>query len=136
MLFRSSGQLVFDPFVGHTDSIWSVAFSHDGKYIASGSDNKTVKVWSVEDRLSACGGSTNGENDVNWSRNVVSRRLDEWVVGGQKELLLWVPPDMRDSFLCSQRNTAIFDRPFTTKVDFHNAAIGKRWRECFNSPVP
>ncbi|KIJ53560.1 hypothetical protein M422DRAFT_154560 [Sphaerobolus stellatus SS14] len=35
-------------FRGHTDSILSVAFSLDGKYIFSGSSDKTVCLWSVE----------------------------------------------------------------------------------------
>jgi len=30
---------------GHTASVNSVSFSHDGKYIASGSADKTVKIW-------------------------------------------------------------------------------------------
>ncbi len=33
---------------GHSDSINSVAFSPDGKYLASGSLDDTVKLWSVE----------------------------------------------------------------------------------------
>jgi WD40 repeat protein len=33
---------------GHSESVYSVAFSPDGKYFASGSWDKTVKIWSVE----------------------------------------------------------------------------------------
>jgi WD40 repeat protein len=35
-------------FKGHSDSVTSVAFSVDGKYLASGSDDNTVRLWSVE----------------------------------------------------------------------------------------
>ncbi|KAJ7366031.1 hypothetical protein DFH08DRAFT_679026, partial [Mycena albidolilacea] len=33
---------------GHTDSLWSVVFSPDGKQIASGSSDKTLRVWDSE----------------------------------------------------------------------------------------
>ena len=32
---------------GHTECVLSVAFNHDGTKIASGSDDKSVKVWNV-----------------------------------------------------------------------------------------
>ena len=40
-----SGQQVGETLEGHSDSVNSVAFSPDGKYIASGSDDETVCVW-------------------------------------------------------------------------------------------
>ncbi len=33
---------------GHNSWVYSVAFSPDGKYLASGSLDNTVKLWSVE----------------------------------------------------------------------------------------
>jgi WD40 repeat protein len=37
----------YPDFIGHSESAWSVAFSPDGKYLASGSWDNTVKLWSV-----------------------------------------------------------------------------------------
>ncbi|MFH7030318.1 MAG: WD40 repeat domain-containing protein [Heteroscytonema crispum UTEX LB 1556] len=34
---------------GHADSIWSVALSNDGQTLISGSADKTIKVWNVDD---------------------------------------------------------------------------------------
>jgi WD40 repeat protein len=30
---------------GHSDSVWSIAFSQDGRLLASGSSDKTIKLW-------------------------------------------------------------------------------------------
>jgi WD40 repeat protein len=38
----------YPDFKGHSDWITAVAFSPDGKYLASGSRDNTVKLWSVE----------------------------------------------------------------------------------------
>ena len=33
---------------GHIRTIWSVAFNHDGTILASGSDDTTIKLWSIK----------------------------------------------------------------------------------------
>jgi hypothetical protein len=33
---------------GHTDGVWAVAVSPDGRFIVSGSEDRTVKVWELE----------------------------------------------------------------------------------------
>jgi WD40 repeat protein len=40
----SEGQETFT-LKGHSDPVWSVSFSPDGKRIVSGSEDKTLKVW-------------------------------------------------------------------------------------------
>ncbi len=36
--------------VGHADKIWVVRFSHDGKYVVTGSADRSLKVWDVATR--------------------------------------------------------------------------------------
>ena len=47
---------------GHTDSVNSVAFSPDGTLIVSGSNDQTVKVWNLDERIEKC--TLTGHTDI------------------------------------------------------------------------
>jgi COMPASS component SWD3 len=50
----ATGEIV-KTFVGHTEGISDVSWSPDGEFLASASDDKTVRVWSLENvRIVAC----------------------------------------------------------------------------------
>ncbi len=63
-LQRSSHLTTF--LTGHTDSVWSIAFSPDGKTLASGSRDRTIILWDVASRK-PLGQPLTGRTDSVWS---------------------------------------------------------------------
>ena len=81
-----TGKTVDFNFTGHRNSVTSISLSPDGKMLASGSDDKTVKLWSLESRKF----QTSEANDVN-EVNEVSFSPNGQIVSSvnNSEVKLW-----------------------------------------------
>lgn len=81
--------------IEHTDEVWCVSFSHDGKYLATGSRDSSVIVWRVSD----------------WS---IQARLE-----GHERGVMWAEwsPDDKKILTCGQDHfTLLFDPMTGTKL--------------------
>ncbi|KIJ52977.1 hypothetical protein M422DRAFT_155927, partial [Sphaerobolus stellatus SS14] len=136
----------------------SVAFSPDGKYIVSGSDDKTIHLWSVEtdnaygvpyqdhtDSVLSVAFSPDGnylvsgsDNDVIYLRCSFSFMhwdksydfCNGWVTSPlhTSQYLFWVPPRYR-SLLWTPGTVMIF-HPSSIQLDLSNFMHGSQWASC------
>ncbi len=66
---------------GHSDCVVSVAFSPDGKYIISGSDDKTIKIWDA--KSGKCLRTLEGHSD--WVISVAFSLDGKYIVSGSND---------------------------------------------------
>ncbi|WP_069472360.1 WD40 repeat domain-containing protein [Candidatus Marithrix sp. Canyon 246] len=60
--YKRDGSKIGD-YIGHTDIIWAVAVSADGRFLLSGSADQTVRLWNVktQENLLTLFHASNGE---------------------------------------------------------------------------
>ena len=99
-------------FKGHTGLINSICFFEDGKRFASASDDETIRIWALDG---------DSDNTIKQQRN-----MDGWVIGEKGELLMWLPPEIRDTHP-TPGTISILNRSFLTSLDFSDCQKGNEW---------
>ncbi|KAG9086693.1 hypothetical protein FS749_003446 [Ceratobasidium sp. UAMH 11750] len=104
---------------GHTGHVNSIAFSPNSAQIVSGSSDLAIRLWDAR--------APSGVADVSkdWTMGE-----DGWVIGRDKEVLVWVPNDLRTGLMRPQ-NPMIVYRRGSLQLNPSNALIGERWQECY-----
>ena len=88
LIYDLEGDGQVEKLMGHTDWVRSVAFSHDNRYIVSGSDDRTVRVWDVETRAQA---KRELMTHTDYVRSVAFSPDDRRIVSGSDDglVILW-----------------------------------------------
>ncbi|TEB18327.1 hypothetical protein FA13DRAFT_1803821 [Coprinellus micaceus] len=124
-----SGQAVGELMEGHTNWGTSVCFSPDGTRIASGSHDKSIRVW----RVTTDSPTSHPSHLHLYPLHTFSMNPDGWICNPLGDLLLWIPPQFRDSFQgpgCEHIIGAPFTQIELTKAIYH----GTNWRRCIEAP--
>ncbi len=127
-----TGAAVGAPLEGHNDWVRSVAYSANGKYIVSGSDDRTIRVWDSFPRVSDEPSSYHNPTHPNFR---AAPDADGWIRDLEGGLLYWVPPDCRQGL----HSPALLTIPPTSRIrsvslDFENFAFGTSWTQIFSNP--
>ncbi|TFY52916.1 hypothetical protein EVJ58_g9743 [Rhodofomes roseus] len=133
-----TGALVLPPLTGHTDiAVRSIAFSPDARHIATCSEDDTIRIWDVTVGASygpqiVTGSGSPSLIDI-WESHGAEFDMTYygWIIGPNKELFVWVPPEYRTGLLWPCMTAIIGVHP--VRLDLRNFAHGSRWAECWRS---
>ncbi|KAJ7205057.1 hypothetical protein GGX14DRAFT_459200, partial [Mycena pura] len=127
---------------GHSDSVWSVAFSPDGTQIVSGSGDETVQIW---DALSS---SPNPSILQVQSNNITASRSsslpmpqqsqswtvhhDGWICDLSQKHLFWYPPEISSTIVSPHCLVNICAKG-KTHLNLDPARLGCNWHQCYHT---
>jgi Tol biopolymer transport system component len=146
-------------FLGHTEAIVSLAFSPNGKLLATGSDDKTVKLWRVSDGTvmkTLSGGSeciyavtfspdgqwlASGSRDKGWFGEILEHIFGDRFAGRKgKTIRLW---NVRDGTLVqtlAEHSNDVYSLDFSPDGKWlasgSSDATVKLWQLDLNLPKP
>ena len=119
----------------------SVAFSHDGTHIVSGSGDISVRVWDAITgaALLQLNGHIVSRSDVTpiWIWNEMCHSvlwfstIDGWILSlpGQ-DRLVWIPQGIRE-VMYHPYNSLIISQKGYAHIDFQDCNLGTKWAECY-----
>ena len=130
---------------GHTDFVNSVAFSHDGIHIVSGSDDKSVRVWDAPTgaALQQLNGHIVSDSDVIsiWVWNEMhhgvlwTSTFHGWIVSLPiQNRLMWIPEGIHN-IIRRPYNSLIISQEGYAHVDFQCCKFGNKWVGCYKPCV-
>ena len=106
------------------DYINSVCFSQDGKYIASGSHDKNIQLWNVE----------NSEQEGNalhlhhYPAGHFKIIPNGWLLDHNSNLICWIPPNLHVTFYMPG-TAMIFGKKYD-KLQIFPHKLGAEWLKC------
>ena len=153
MLFRSWSVRMWDASTGeelqqlngHSGLVSSVAFSHDGTHIVSGSADMSVRVWDASKgaALHQLNDNIVSDSEVTsiWVWNEMhsgvlwTSSMDGWIVSlPLQDRLMWIPQGIRD-VIYQPYNSLIISQAGYAHIDFQGFNLGTKWAECYKPCV-
>jgi WD40 repeat protein len=117
-----SGKLITQ-LRGHTANIWKIAFSPDGRFLASASSDQSIRIWEVETRRLWT--ILRGHGDEVWSLAFTPDGRNLASVDKKGFMLLWALPQPRGDDLNSQVALVVGPRVFSPDGQTLAVGIGK-----------
>ena len=124
---------------GHVDDLYQFAFSRDGRYLATPSRDRMLRIWDVpaafgQKRVHDDLASDDPKSEiVNFDSAWID--IDGWAVctngdGGNPSRLICVPQIHRNR-MCRPSNVCCVGEQVQTRLDFTNFVHGKNWTKCW-----